>query len=196
MAMPPKGSADYLALGDWNISCSMCGRKRKASEVVKNWQGMWRCPQHNEPRHPQEYVRAVPDIQTPPWTQPDPADVFAPFCEPFGISAVADYAVADCAICDFVNPISGLPSALPLVIDQLTIPDGKVGVLYSFQMTATGGSWSYTWGGITPSSIYVLPYGLIQGFPDTAGVFTFYVQVTDLVTSAVVSKTFHPTILP
>src|ERR1035437_9129791 len=76
MSYPPKGPADYLELGDWNVACSMCGRKKKASTMVKNWQGLWRCPQHNEPRHPQEYVRAVPDIQTPPWTQPEPADVF------------------------------------------------------------------------------------------------------------------------
>lgn len=61
---------DYLSLGDWNAYCSMCGRKRKASELVKNWQGMYRCPQHNEARHPQDFVRAVPDVQTPPWVQP------------------------------------------------------------------------------------------------------------------------------
>lgn len=50
----------------------MCGRKRKASELVKNWQGMYRCPVHNEVRHPQDFVRAVPDVQTPPWVQPLP----------------------------------------------------------------------------------------------------------------------------
>lgn len=63
---------DYLELGSWNALCSMCGRKRKASELVKNWQGMYRCPEHNEARHPQDFVRAVPDVQTPPWVQPQP----------------------------------------------------------------------------------------------------------------------------
>jgi len=104
MPYPPKGSADYLVLGDWNAVCSMCGSKRKASTMVRNWQGMWRCPEHNEPRHPQEYVRAVPDIQTPPWTQPDPADIFAGVCYPNDQTCIADYAVADCMICDFVSP--------------------------------------------------------------------------------------------
>jgi hypothetical protein len=66
------GRADYLELGDWNAICSMCGGKRKASQMVKNWQGLYRCPEHNEPRHPQDFVRAVPDVQTPPWTQPLP----------------------------------------------------------------------------------------------------------------------------
>lgn len=60
---------DYLALGEWNIACSMCGRKRKSSELVKNWQGMWRCPEHNDERHPQDFVRAVPDVQTVPYAQ-------------------------------------------------------------------------------------------------------------------------------
>lgn len=72
-----KYQPDYLELGDWNAACSMCGRKRKASELVKNWQGMYRCPEHNEPRQPQDFVRPVPDIQTPPWVQPKPDPTYA-----------------------------------------------------------------------------------------------------------------------
>jgi hypothetical protein len=79
MAGPIKGQADFLELGDWNAVCSMCGRKRKASTLVRNWQGFMRCPEHNEVRHSQDFVRAVPDVQTPPWTQPIPADVFVEF---------------------------------------------------------------------------------------------------------------------
>jgi len=63
------GLADFLDEGNWNARCSLCNRKRKASELVKNWQGMWRCPEHNEPRQPQDFVRGIPDIQTPPWIQ-------------------------------------------------------------------------------------------------------------------------------
>ena len=76
MTYSAKGRADHLDLGDWNAICSMCGRKRKASTMVKNWQGQYRCPEHNEPRHPQDFVKAVPDIQTPPWVQP-PVDLYA-----------------------------------------------------------------------------------------------------------------------
>ena len=64
------GRADYQAPGDWNVRCSMCGFKRKASELVKNWQGLYRCPEHNEARHPQDFVKAVQDNPAPPWTQP------------------------------------------------------------------------------------------------------------------------------
>lgn len=97
------GARDYLDLGNWNAVCSMCGRKRKASELVKNWQGMFRCPEHNEERHPQDFVRAVPDIQTPPWVQP-PSDTFAAVCFPNDQTAISDFAVSDCAISDFVSP--------------------------------------------------------------------------------------------
>lgn len=67
MGYPVKGQADYLALGDWNVACSMCGRKRKSSQLVKNWQGMYRCPEHDEPRQPQDFVRNVKDIMTVPY---------------------------------------------------------------------------------------------------------------------------------
>jgi hypothetical protein len=69
MGAPQKGRADYLALGDYNVACSMCGRKRKASEVVRNWQGLYRCPEHNEPRQPQDFARGIKEVISPPWAQ-------------------------------------------------------------------------------------------------------------------------------
>lgn len=95
------GSADYFALGDWNARCSMCGAKRKASQLVKNWQGMYRCPQHNEPRHPQDFVRAVPDTQTPPWVQAINEDRFigvtaVEVCTLNDQSAIPNYAEPGC----------------------------------------------------------------------------------------------------
>lgn len=105
MSFPPKGQADYLALGDWNAVCWECGRKFKASQLVKHWQGYWVCHEHWEPRHPQDFVRPLPDVQTPPWTQPSPAAVFTVFCAPNGMTAIADFAVSDCVICDYVSPM-------------------------------------------------------------------------------------------
>jgi len=97
------GRADRVTLGDWNAVCFECGRKRKASTMKKNWQGYWVCPEHWEPRHPQDFVRALPDNQTPPWVQP-PADCFIGFCTPCSTSAVTDLGVADCAIADYLSP--------------------------------------------------------------------------------------------
>ena len=95
---------DELILGDWNAVCSMCGRKKKASTLVKNWQGMWRCPEHNEMRHPQDFVRGITEKPTPPWVQPMPADQFTAVCFPNDQTAYPDTAIPGCAIPDFISP--------------------------------------------------------------------------------------------
>jgi hypothetical protein len=70
------GRADFLRLGDFNAVCYQCGFKKKASEMEKNWQGFYVCPEHNEPRQTQDFVRAIPDVQTTPWAQPDPGTIY------------------------------------------------------------------------------------------------------------------------
>jgi len=70
MSFPGSGRADYFQLGDWNAVCFECGRKRKASTLKKHWQGYYVCPEHWEARQPQDFVRSVPDVITPPWAQP------------------------------------------------------------------------------------------------------------------------------
>jgi len=59
------GRADYVRLGSWNACCDQCGRKRKGDDLVKTWNGLWVCPEHWEPRHPQDFVRAVKENPTP-----------------------------------------------------------------------------------------------------------------------------------
>lgn len=68
--------------GDWNAVCFRCGRKRKASELKKHWQGYYVCPMHWEPREAQDFVKAVPDNQTPPFAQPKPVDLFIGITNP------------------------------------------------------------------------------------------------------------------
>lgn len=97
MGTPEKGPADHLELGDWNATCSMCGAKAKASTLVKNWQGFYRHPWHNEPRHPQDFVRGVKDHQTVPWAQP-PSDIDIQICTFNGLSAIPGYAMPGCSI--------------------------------------------------------------------------------------------------
>jgi len=64
------GRGDGLRDGDWNAMCWQCGRKRKAGDLMKYWQGFWTCPEHWETRQPQDFARGVEDVQTPPWVQP------------------------------------------------------------------------------------------------------------------------------
>lgn len=107
------GRADYLDLGQWNARCSMCNFKRKSGTLVKNWQGMWRCPEHNEPRQPQDFVRAIPDIQTPPWTQPQEGEIWIAVCSPNGRTAIPAYAIPGCVLPGYEAPGNTIPSLNP-----------------------------------------------------------------------------------
>ena len=95
--MGVKGRADYYEHGSWNVACSMCGRKRKASDVVRNWQGLYRCPEHDEPRQPQDYVRNVKDDTSVPFAQPE-TDSYILVCTFNGSSAIPWYAIPGCSI--------------------------------------------------------------------------------------------------
>lgn len=92
-----KGRADYWSPGDWNASCSQCGRKRKASKMVRNWQGLYRCPEHDEPRHPQDFARGLPDNMGVPWAQP-PTDVFVLVCTVNTQSAIPGVGFPGCMV--------------------------------------------------------------------------------------------------
>ena len=94
------GKADYLALGTWNAQCSMCGSKYKASELKRYWTGTYRCTSCWEPRHPQDFVRGVQDVQTVPWSQPDNW-VLVPGAPDLAASATAGIAIAGVAIAGY-----------------------------------------------------------------------------------------------
>jgi len=101
------GRADYFALGDWNVSCFECGRKRKASGMMKNWQGYWVCPEHWEPRHPQDYVRAKTERPAPPYVQPM-VDTFAAVCMPDDQTAYPGLAIPGCVRPGYVSPMNSI----------------------------------------------------------------------------------------
>jgi hypothetical protein len=106
------GRADYWKIGDWNALCDVCGFKRKASEMKLRWDGLYVCPEDWEPRQPQDFVRGVPDNQTPPWTRPVPPPIFASFCTLQGRSGLAGFAVAGCSIVGLV-PVGVYDNVVP-----------------------------------------------------------------------------------
>lgn len=57
--------------GDWNAICDECGQRFRASQLKQRWDGLRVCPKDWETRHPQEFVRAKPDLQTVPWARPE-----------------------------------------------------------------------------------------------------------------------------
>ena len=99
------GRSDYLALDDWNAQCWECGKKFKASQLLRHWQGYYVCQAHWEPRQQQDFVRSVPDNQTVPWAQPRPAAVFAGKCFPNGQTALPAYATPGCVKPDYIHPL-------------------------------------------------------------------------------------------
>lgn len=103
-----KTRTDYFAPGDWNAACYVCGRKFKASELIRHWQGYYVCKDDWEPRQPQDFVRGVPDDQTVPWVQPQ-TDAFAAVCFPNDQSAIPGYAIPGCVKPDYINPSNTIP---------------------------------------------------------------------------------------
>jgi hypothetical protein len=73
------GKRDYFKLGTSNAICYVCGFKRKRTEMKLRWDGVWTCKEDWEIRHPQDFVRGIPEETAPEWTQPEPPDQFLPF---------------------------------------------------------------------------------------------------------------------
>ena len=63
-------------LGDWNVICDLTGFKLKASQVVKRWDGFIVRRGSSEQRHPQDFLRSVPDDQSVPFSRHVPAPIF------------------------------------------------------------------------------------------------------------------------
>lgn len=66
--------------GDWNVIEDIGGRKVKASQTRLRWDGLRVLDQDYEERHPQDFVRAVPDNPSVPWSRPEERDVYLPTC--------------------------------------------------------------------------------------------------------------------
>lgn len=82
----------------WRAICDRCGFEYYSSQLRKEWQGLMVCDACYSPRHPQDFVRAVRDEQAPPWTRPEPADVFVEVCYIDGQSGYSGLAISGCAI--------------------------------------------------------------------------------------------------
>ena len=65
---------DYDAGDNW-VTCQVCGFDLYASESIYRWDGLLVCPDDNEPRHPQDFVRARQDKIAADVTNTDSTDV-------------------------------------------------------------------------------------------------------------------------
>ena len=79
----------------------------------------------------------------------------------------------------FVAQCSGSSS---LAITTTSLPGAIVGVAYSQQLAASGGTTPYVWslvGSSLPAGLALSPQGVISGTPTAAGTFSFSVRVAD-----------------
>lgn len=57
--------------GDWNAIDDVSGLQHKASDLALQWDGLRVAADDVEERHPQDFLRSVPDKIRVPWTRPD-----------------------------------------------------------------------------------------------------------------------------
>ena len=55
--------------GQWNADCDYCGFTFKSSQLKLEWTGLRACAECFSVRHPQEFVRGVPESNIP-WARP------------------------------------------------------------------------------------------------------------------------------
>lgn len=56
--------------------CQVCGFKYKNIDMKLRWDNVWCCPDDWELRQPQDFVRGVADQMSPPYTNPEPPNLF------------------------------------------------------------------------------------------------------------------------
>lgn len=90
---------NWLKLGDWNVVCDSCGRKFKASTMLKRWDGLFVCKEDYEVKHPQLSLRVHGDKQTVPIPRPEAIqDVFVNYCNIVNSQGKAGVALSGCAV--------------------------------------------------------------------------------------------------
>ena len=65
---------NHLLLGNWNALCDSCGRKFKAFDLQKRWDGLMVCQEDFEQRHPQDLLKVQREKIAVPWSRPYAAE--------------------------------------------------------------------------------------------------------------------------
>lgn len=105
--------------GTWHAICDRCGFRFPSDELIEDWQGLRVCRKDYEIRHPQDFIRGIPDSPAPPWTRPEPPDEFIEVCDIWTSSPFADYGTADCMT---AGSIIASSSNLSIINENFSIP--------------------------------------------------------------------------
>lgn len=106
---------NHLILGNWNAICDSCGRKFKALDLQKRWDGLMVCKEDYELRHYQDFLRVQKEKITVDFSRPYPTiDTFIHdtgwVCTIEGSRAVAFQAMAGCSIAGSASGVAQAPS--------------------------------------------------------------------------------------
>ena len=87
--------------GRWSAICDVCGFRYHSDQIRERWDGLKVCSKDWEQRHPQDFIKAIKEDITPPWTRVEPTpDTYINVCYLWQISAYTGLATADCARAD------------------------------------------------------------------------------------------------
>lgn len=118
----------------------------KATELKKTWDGLMVCSKDFEIRHPQDFVRGVPDYQAPKWTRPE---------NPDGTAQVTYAAAITVNVANSTDFIVGKLTG-NITINSPTSPTTSQIISFSFSQDDVGNrvlTWNAVFTGITlPSS--------------------------------------------
>lgn len=164
-----RGRESYLALGDWNAVCYICGFRYKAGEMKQNWQGFYVCERDWEPRQPQDFVRGIPDVQTPPWVQPRPGATFVSGGQTtIYVTESASSSVLTFTPTETITPTTSAPvyisnpDGIYPVATDVTLTDGVEVILLLQDLAALGVGTGIGWGwsyAISGASLVVAEVG-------------------------------------
>ena len=86
--------------GRWSSLCDRCGFRYHSDALRTEWDGLKVCAPCWETRHPQDFVKVVPEKIVPPWVRDEPSDNIQTICYIWMRSGYADLGTADCALAD------------------------------------------------------------------------------------------------
>jgi len=127
------GHADYFHPGSWNVICQECGEKWKAFDIRKRWDGFYVCPFCSENRHPQDFIKGVPDEQDVPFSTGNLDYVYSGTVGTQFIQPTSGFSVTilDAIETFFIDPIGPLTSGT--ITMPAAPPQGQLVRLYSNQ---------------------------------------------------------------
>jgi hypothetical protein len=70
---------EYYKKGSWWVHCQQCAFKRRSEDIRKRWDGLLVCGDTCwEPRHPLDFIKAVPEKSGVPFTSKEEVEMEIP----------------------------------------------------------------------------------------------------------------------